>query len=166
MAKKAAKKTTKKTTKKAIPSDDSLVISLDFDKKNYTAAQKQTLVFSLTNTSDKAIRVLKWHTPLEGMKSDMFHVEVNGNLAVYMGRVYKRPAPTEDDYITIDPGQTVSEDVDFTEAYDIAEAGIYSVKYRTAPASCRFRRAEGNGEEVRGAAERCAGGGEGGDRHL
>src|SRR5882757_1427959 len=130
MAKKAAKKVTKKTTKKAKPSEDSLVISLDFDKKSYTAAQKQTLVFSLTNTSDKAIRVLKWHTPLEGMKSDMFHVEVNGNLAVYMGRIYKRPAPTEEDYITIDPGQTVSEDVDFTEAYDIAEAGIYSVKYR------------------------------------
>src|SRR6185369_7085124 len=111
MAKKAAKKTTKKTTKRAKPSDDSLVISLDFDKKAYTAAQKQTLVFSLTNNSDKAVRVLKWHTPLEGIKSDMFEVQVNGNFAVYMGRVYKRPAPVEDDYITIGPGETVSEDV-------------------------------------------------------
>src|SRR3954462_974334 len=126
-----AKKAAKKTTKKSKAPEDSLVISLDFDKRNYTAAQKQTLVFSLTNSSDKAIRVLKWHTPLEGMKSDMFHVEVSGNLAVYMGRIYKRPAPTEDDYITIGPGETISENVDFTEFYDIAEAGIYSVKYRT-----------------------------------
>jgi len=77
-----ARKAAKKTTKKAKSSEGSLVIRLDFDKKNYTAAQTQTLVFSLTNNSDKAIRVLKWHTPLEGMKSDMFHVEVNGNLAV------------------------------------------------------------------------------------
>ena len=74
---------------------------------------------------------------------------MNGNLAVYMGRVYKRPAPTEDDYITIGPGKTVSEDVDFTEAYDIAEAGIYSVKYRTGLAPRRLRRPESNGETVR-----------------
>jgi peptidyl-Lys metalloendopeptidase len=126
-----AKKAAKKTTKKPKTSRDSLVISLDFDKSAYTAAQKQKMVFSLTNTSDKAVRVLKWHTPLEGIKSDMFEVQVNGNFAVSMGRVYKRPAPVEDDYITIGPGKTISEDVDFTEAYDIAEAGIYSVKYRT-----------------------------------
>ena len=34
MAKKAAKKTTKTPTKRAKRSDDSLVISLDFDKKS------------------------------------------------------------------------------------------------------------------------------------
>ena len=77
----------------------------------------------------------------------MFDVQVNGNFAIYMGRVYKRPAPVEDDYITIGPGKTVSEDVDFTEAYDVAEAGIYSVKYRTCPSG--LRRPQSDGETVR-----------------
>ena len=62
----------------------------------------------------------------------MFHVDYAGKRAVYLGRVYKRGVPTEDDYITIQPGKTVKQAVDFTEAYDIAEAAHYSVKYKTA----------------------------------
>jgi hypothetical protein len=107
-----------------------LLVNLAFDKRTYKASEPQKLVFSLTNESDKPIRVLKWHTPLEGFKSDMFHVEHTGKWAVYLGRVYKRGVPTEADYITIHPGKVVKQEVDFTEAYDIAEAAHYSVTYK------------------------------------
>jgi len=107
-----------------------ILVGLDFDKKTYKAAEKQTLTFSLTNESKETIRVLKWHTPLEGVKSNMFNVEHEGKKAVYLGRVYKRGVPTEDDYLTLEPGQTVKMGVDLTEEYDIADAGSYSVRYR------------------------------------
>jgi hypothetical protein len=117
---------------KRTDSSPNLLVNLAFDKRMYKASEAQKLVFSLTNESDKPITVLKWDTPLEGFKSNMFHVEYAGKQAVYLGRVYKRGVPTEDDYITIHPGKTVKQAVDFTEAYDIAEAAHYSVKYKTA----------------------------------
>lgn len=117
-----------------MPRNDSkpnLLVTLEFDKIAYKASEKQELVFSLKNESEKTIRILKWHTPLEGFKSNMFHVESAGKRAVYLGRVYKRGVPTQDDYITINPGEIVEHKVDFTEAYDIADAGHYSVRYKT-----------------------------------
>ena len=110
---------------------NSLVVSLDFDRSAYAAADRQMLLFSLTNQSSRPIRILKWHTPLDGVRSDMFHVVHAGKRAAYMGRLYKRGAPTERDYITIKAGETVQHDMDLSEAYDIAEAGNYNVKYKT-----------------------------------
>lgn len=110
-----------------------ILVGLDFDKRTYKGSEKQTLTFSLTNESNEIIQVLKWHTPLEGFKSNMFQVEHHeGKRAVYLGRVYKRGIPTEDDYLTLQPGQTVKMEVDLTEEYDIADAGNYSVRYRAA----------------------------------
>jgi len=106
-------------------------VELSFDKRNYKASDKQRLGFSLTNDSDQSMRILKWHTPLDGIKSDMFHVEYEGKKAVYLGPIYKRGVPTEDDYLTLQPGETVTEKVDFHETYDIAEAGQYNVRYKT-----------------------------------
>ena len=112
-------------------SSSNLAVSLEFDKRTYKAAESQKLFFAMTNESDKPISVLKWHTPLEGFKSDMFHVEYDGKKAVYLGRVYKRGVPAEDDYVTIQPGQTLKYRIEFTEGYDIAESAHYSVRYKT-----------------------------------
>lgn len=108
----------------------SLLVSLEFDKRAYKASEPQKLFFSITNESASPMRVLRWHTPLEGFKSNMFRVEHMDKQCVYLGRVYKRGLPTEDDYITLPPGETVRQEVDFTEAYDIAEAANYSVRYK------------------------------------
>ena len=108
-----------------------LFVGLEFSKRNYKASDPQKLDFSLTNESDKDIQVLKWHTPLEGLKSDMFRVETAGERAVYLGPIYKRGAPTEDDYITLKPGETVGAKVDIANAYDINRPGTQNVKYKT-----------------------------------
>jgi peptidyl-Lys metalloendopeptidase len=109
---------------------NSLLISLDFDKRSYKAVEKLKFVFALTNESKTPIQVLKWHTPLEGIKSDMFQVTSMGKRCIYLGRVYKRGAPREEDYITIPSGKTVKEEIDFTEYYDVFKAADYSVKYK------------------------------------
>jgi len=105
-------------------------VELAFNKRSYKASDNQKLSFSLTNDSNQPMRILKWHTPLDGIKSDMFHVEKDGKKAVYLGPIYKRGLPTEEDYLTLDPGQTVTEKIDFQETYDIAEVGHYNVRYK------------------------------------
>lgn len=107
-----------------------LRITLGFDKHEYKAKDKQHLVFTLTNESDTTLRILKWHTPFDGFRSNMFHVECSGKKAVYLGRVYKRGMPVADDYLTLEPGQSVEQKVDFTEAYDMPDAGHYNVLFK------------------------------------
>ena len=108
-----------------------LMVEVTFDKQAYKARDKHKLVFTLTNEAKEPITVLKWHTPLEGIKSDMFTVEINGERAVYLGPIYKRRPPQEKDYITLQPGQTATATVDFDDVYDIAPQGIYNVKYKS-----------------------------------
>jgi peptidyl-Lys metalloendopeptidase len=108
-----------------------LTVSLQADQLSYGAAEPQLLTFTLTNETGGDITVLKWRTPFEGFKSDLFVVEVDGREVPYLGRVYKRAAPTEDDYVTIPASGYLTETVDLAEAYDIARAGVYRVTYRS-----------------------------------
>jgi peptidyl-Lys metalloendopeptidase len=112
-------------------SEASLFVGLTFNKELFKAKDTQRLNWSLTNESSKPMRVLKWHTPLEGVKSDMFRVEVRGDRAVYLGPIYKRRPPTEGDYITLGAAETVTAQINLTEAYDVARAGTYNVSYKT-----------------------------------
>ena len=108
-----------------------VVVSLQTGKLSYGAAEPQLLSFTMANDADADITVLKWRTPLEGFRSDMFRVEVDGREVPYLGRVYKRAAPTAEDYVTIPAGGYVTETVDLAESYDIARAGVYRVTYRS-----------------------------------
>ena len=125
-----AKRSTRASKPAKVKASNSLLIILEFDKGDYAAADKQMLKFSLTNQSDRPVRILKWHTPLEGAKSDMFHVETGGKRAVYLGRLDKRAAPVEEDFLTLTAGETTSVEIDLTAEYDIVEAGNYNVRYR------------------------------------
>jgi hypothetical protein len=97
----------------------------------YKGEDKQILRFTLANELDTTVHILKWHTPLDGFNDDMFRVERNGTLSVYMGRVVKRGAPRPEDYIEIKPKSEISVKVDLSEAYDIFEAGSYGVEFKT-----------------------------------
>lgn len=113
-------------------SKSSLLAELEFSKSSYQSAPRNALVFSLTNRSKRTLSVLKWYTPLEGFKSDIFEVRRAGKPVPYVGRLYKRAAPTAEDYVTLRPGRTVRQAVDFFDAYDVAASGTYNVQYRMA----------------------------------
>jgi peptidyl-Lys metalloendopeptidase len=109
---------------------EDLYINLGFDSAQYKAEDRQILQFSLINDSNETMYVLKWDTPFDGFNNDMFRVTKDGTQAVYMGRIVKRGPPQPDDYITIPPKDSVSVNVDLSEAYDINEAGSYSVEFK------------------------------------
>ena len=97
---------------------------------DYKAADTLKIRFTLTNNTDWPLSVLKWFTPLDGFKSDMFQVEdESGKRLPYLGILIKRGSPTEEDYVLIGPGQSVSTEVDISEAYDISQAGRYKVMF-------------------------------------
>ena len=49
----------------------------------------------------------------------------------YHGKMVKRAAPTPEDYVWIDAGESVSAEIDLTEGYDFSQAGQYTVQFRS-----------------------------------
>lgn len=87
---------------------------------------------TITNTSASPQYVLKWHTPFGGIEDHLFDVKRDGVDVPYLGRHYKRPAPTAKDYYILKPGQSYTSKVELSALYDMSVTGDYSVKYHAA----------------------------------
>ena len=103
-------------------------------KPAYNAAQDVSVTLTFSNTSGRAVRVLKWFTPTEDFEESMFAVSLGGKAAAYLGPVYKRPAVTGADYLTLTPGETRSWTINLSSYYDFAASGIYTLRYDVAAA--------------------------------
>lgn len=110
---------------------EGLKTSIEAERAEYGAEEPLGMRFSLTNTSGRALNVLKWQTPLEGFNADIFDVKRDGKQVLYVGRTVKRGAPRPEDYVTIAPGESVSAVVDLSSAYAIYDTGDYSVEFRS-----------------------------------
>jgi peptidyl-Lys metalloendopeptidase len=84
---------------------------------------------SITNPNKNTIRILRWYTPFDGVKEDLFFVTVNGKAVAYTGADYKRPAPTDKDYIMLKSGETLETTIDLAGFYDFSESGYYQITY-------------------------------------
>ena len=96
------------------------------------------VVFELRNDGTASVDVLRFDTPLENtLAADVFvlrrvgkSVDGVAGRAVYAGRLYKRAAPAEEDFVTIAPGESASAVIDLESHYDVPVAGTYRVDYR------------------------------------
>jgi peptidyl-Lys metalloendopeptidase len=112
------------------PESRGLKVDLNVATPEVHAQGPLTIRFTLTNTSDGELAVLKWHTPLDGIRSDMFLVERDGVPAPYLGVLVKRGAPTAEDVVILPKGGSVSATVDLFKAYAISEPGDYTVQFQ------------------------------------
>ena len=96
---------------------------------SYKNHEEAHLVFEITNLTGSTIHILKWNTPLEGLKTPCLDVRSGNKTVDYDGIMIKRGTPQEQDYFTLAPDQTVSNKIDLTEAYDISKPGAVSVNF-------------------------------------
>lgn len=90
-----------------------------------------TLKFTVYNQTDSVKQFCKWHTPFEPLISKYLDVkDENGEEVGYQGPMAKRmmPPPAES-YLKLNPGDSLSIDVDVLKAYPIKKAGKYSIVY-------------------------------------
>jgi len=119
-----------------VAATESLETSLDVYASSHRAADPLIVEFTLTNHGSESVQVLPRNTPLEEeFNAPIFKVKRNGQVIEYIGRMVKRPAPTADDYITIEPGEVVSAMLDLADGYAIYDAGSYLITYDVDPAS-------------------------------
>ncbi|GHG94736.1 hypothetical protein [Comamonas sp. JC664] len=88
------------------------------------------LVFTLSNPTDKRVRVLTWHTPLEGVLNKIFDVSRDNVEVEYNGPMADRALPSADSYITLEPGASAEERVDVAFSYDLRAPGTYRIAFR------------------------------------
>lgn len=89
-----------------------------------------TITFRLDNTSNRNLRVLKWYTPLEGIQGKIFRVVCDGKELLYEGLMVKRGNPGKDDYVGIGSNNSVSSQVDLSEAYTFPECNECLVEFK------------------------------------
>ena len=88
-----------------------------------------TVNVSVTNPTREAITVLRWELPGERHEGAAFRILLDGQPVAYTGPLVKRAAPTKDDLVRIEPGATLSFEVELTGAYDLSRNGMYSIEY-------------------------------------
>jgi len=87
------------------------------------------LRFTLTNNTDTRLYVLKWYTPLEGVAGEIFRVTRDGQTVPYEGILATRVAPPPEDYVRLEPDESVSAEVNLATVYDFSLAGEYTIEF-------------------------------------
>jgi len=82
---------------------------------------------TISNNGKGTQKILGWYTDLE--EEHIFHVTRDGVEVEFFGPHYKRPAPTEKDFIKIKSGESLSKTFELSSLYDMSEAGTYEVSY-------------------------------------
>ena len=113
----------------AAGSKGSLHVEVAFQQEVHNSGDAVLVDVSITNTGKGAARILRWFTALDGVEEPLFDVRVDGREVEYIGRHYKRPEPSDKDYIVIQPGRTVTATVDLADYYDMEATGYYTVRY-------------------------------------
>ena len=114
----------------AVKNFDALKVTVNFEKNSFGYDESVPVNVSIRNDGKTSIRILRWLTPFDGVKDDLFAVTIDGKSVEYIGPDYKRPAPTEKDYITLEAGESFQTTVDLAGYYDLSQTGFYQVSYQ------------------------------------
>ena len=98
---------------------------------NIKAGDSVLLKFTVKNYTDSVQRFCKWHTPFEPLLSKYLDVKNDkGEDVAYQGAMAKRMMPPpESSYMSLNPKDSISANVDLLKAYAIKTPGNYTVTY-------------------------------------
>jgi peptidyl-Lys metalloendopeptidase len=122
---------------------DGPVVSLSTARSEFRTSQDVLVTVTISNPTKHSVRILKWFTPADGVEEAVFAIKVNGEPVAYTGAIYKRPAATGNDYITLKSGKSVSYQINLGNYYDLSATGQYEITY--AAASYHLYNEKGNG---------------------
>lgn len=103
----------------------------------YGRSEALNIRFSLTNTTDQSLWLLRWQLPSPDMDANLLKVTRDGNPVAYLGPLVKRATPDDTDYVEVKPGETYAVLLDPSAFYDMTQQGSYAISF--APLSLQVR---------------------------
>ena len=122
--------TLKNTDQTVAVTTSALVTTLKVSPKA-NGTNHPVLKFTVKNQADTAASFCKWHTPFEPLLSKYLDItDPEGKDVDYKGAMAKRiMPPPADSYMRINPGDSLTVDIDLLKGYAIDKPGAYTVKY-------------------------------------
>ncbi len=114
--------------------DAGVIATLAAARTSVASTEAVLVQLTLTNPGTAPVALLRWLVPEDGLTAPLFAVELDGRLVPYTGIRAKRAAPIDADYVFLGAGQTVTWNVDLTDAYDFSQTGQYGITYDVASA--------------------------------
>lgn len=108
---------------------DGPIVTLSTSQNEFGAAEDVLVTVTLSNPTAHSLRILKWFTPVNGLEEPIFTILRDGEPVEYTGAVYKRPAATGRDYLTLKAGQSVAFTVNLGDYYDLTTSGEYQIQF-------------------------------------
>lgn len=105
-------------------------VSLSVGTTSFSAQDVAAVTVTYTNVSSQPVQLLRWHVAgQQAIPEGLFEVSRNGEPVEYLGPHIKRMAPRAEDFIVLQPGQSLSGTADLTGLYDLTEDGLYTVSF-------------------------------------
>lgn len=104
-------------------------VSLSVAQSEFNSTEDVLVTVTISNPTRRAVRVLKWFTPAEGVEEPLFVVTRDGEPVPYIGAHYKRPVATGNDYVALKAGESFSRTVNLADYYDLSQSGQYEIAY-------------------------------------
>ena len=104
-------------------------VSLSVDKQAFASGEAVRVTVTISNPERGSIRLLKWYTPADDVEESLFRVTRDGVPVEFIGPHYKRPEPTDRDFIVLKSGESLVRNIDLADYHDLSVTGAYSVAY-------------------------------------
>jgi peptidyl-Lys metalloendopeptidase len=83
----------------------------------------------VTNPTREALRVPAAQLPSDDPGTKLFSITRDGQPVPYQGAIVKRAPALNEEVVVIQPGQSLSYQVELTGAYDLSQSGRYAIEY-------------------------------------
>lgn len=133
----------------ALASVDGVTVTLSVDAPSFAEDQPVVVHVTISNPTDHPVKVLKWHTLVDDVEGPLFSIERDGLPVAYTGPLYKRPAPTKEDYVHLKGGESITQDVDIALYYDLSVSGFYRIMYDVSSWNLYSEKGTGNKDAPR-----------------
>lgn len=111
---------------------DGPTVKLSVTQSEFDSGQDVLVTVNISNATKHTVKILKWYTAADGVEESLFAVTRNGDPVAYTGPIFKRPAATGKDYISLKSGESITSIVNLGAYYDLSASGQYEVFYAVA----------------------------------
>ncbi|GAB4409865.1 MAG: hypothetical protein OHK0039_13790 [Bacteroidia bacterium] len=114
--------------------EDELHVFVEPLEEKYDLDAPIRVRFGVHNPGSSTVRISRWQSPLEGgFSTDYFRIYHKRDRVFYTGERLHRNSWLLRETLVLKPGETLTCEVDITQAYQIDAPGKYSLRFEGSP---------------------------------